>query len=463
MKSELLEDNHFHFIGIGGIGMSAIAIALLKKGFSVSGSDLIENDQTLKIKKMGATIFNSQKNKNIDDLESKFPNKKLIIVKSSAIQKDNKELAYSNKKNISVKHRSEILSLIMQTYKSIGVAGSHGKTSTSTFLSTLLDLCTKNTSSIIGGVQPIYNSNSYVEKTKYIVVEIDESDGSASNYSTDLGIITNIDFDHCDYYSNIDEVIRAFKQFASNSKKLLINNDCKTSIENISNCFKWSIHETKKIDYAMIPKEIKDTYTVADFYEKGNFVDTFKIPIPGLHNLSNVTAAISACRLNKVSLEAIRKNIKYIKLPKRRFEFKGEYKQRKIIDDYAHHPNEIKETIKLARLFTNKKNQRLVVIFQPHRFSRIEQFLDDFATELSKADSIILTSIYGAGEVNKNNINSSIISKKIYKMNNNVICLKDNYEVKKHFNNITNTKDFILNMGAGDCNNLWSILNNDRI
>ena len=203
--------------------MSAVAIALLEKGFSVSGSDLIQNDQILTIKKMGANIFNTQVQNNIDLIEKKYPNKELNIVISSAIKEDNKELTHSRKKKLSVKHRSEILSFIMQTYYSIGVAGSHGKTSTSTFLSTLLDLCTNNTSSIIGGIQPIYNSNSHIEDTKYLVAEIDESDGSTSNYSSDLGVITNIDFDHCDFYTDLDQIIKAFKNFASNSNKLLIN------------------------------------------------------------------------------------------------------------------------------------------------------------------------------------------------------------------------------------------------
>ena len=442
--------------------MSAIAVALLKKGFSVSGSDLLHNDQTLQIKKMGATIFDIQENKNIDTIQKQYQNKEIIIVKSSAIKKDNEELNYSNKKNLTIKHRSEILSFLMQSYKSIGVAGSHGKTSTSTFLSTLLDLCTKNTSSIVGGVQPIYNSNSHIEETKYMVAEIDESDGSTANYKSDLGVITNIDFDHCDYYSDINEVINTFKQFASNSKKLLINYDCKISRINISSCFKWSLKEIQNIDYAMIPKEMNESNTIADYYEKGNFVGTYNIPVPGLHNLSNITAAISACRINNVSLKKIKENIQYLKLPKRRFELKGAFNNRKIVDDYAHHPNEIKETIKLAKLFLSK-NSKLVVIFQPHRFSRVEKFFNEFAKELSKADSIIITNIYGAGEDNINNINSTMITNEIYKINQNVVYLKDNHEVKKFFDDITNPHDLILNMGAGDCNNLWAILKNDLI
>tara|TARA_Y100001968_G_scaffold7591_1_gene6465 strand:+ start:8433 stop:9824 length:1392 start_codon:yes stop_codon:yes gene_type:complete len=462
LKSNLLQTNHYHFIGIGGIGMSAIAIALIKKGFSVSGSDLIQNEQISSMKGIGTIIFDVQEEKNIDALQKKYPNKKLIIVKSSAIKNDNKELNYCNKKNFTVKHRSEILSFIMQCYKSVGVAGSHGKTSTSTFLSTLLDLCTKNTSSIIGGVQRIYNSNSHIEETKYIVAEIDESDGSTCNYKSDLGIITNIDFDHCDYYSNINEVINTFHKFAANSKKLLINHDCEISRNNINKCFKWSLKEIKNIDYAMIPQEINKTNTIAKYYEKGNFIDTFNIPVPGLHNLSNITAAISACRINDVSLKKIKNNIQYLELPKRRFELRGEFNNRKIFDDYAHHPSEIKATIELARLLMSKKN-KLIVIFQPHRYSRVEKLLNDFVKELAKADRIIITNIYGAGESNINNINSTLITNEIYKTNKDVIYLKDNYEVKKVFNDITNANDLILNMGAGDCNNLWSILINDCI
>tara|TARA_Y100001970_G_scaffold294335_1_gene450910 strand:- start:6068 stop:7459 length:1392 start_codon:yes stop_codon:yes gene_type:complete len=460
LKSNLLKSNHYHFIGIGGIGMSAIAIALLKKGFSVSGSDVVKNEQTLKIKEMGATLFERQEYKNIDTIQRKYKNKEIIIVKSSAIKKDNQELSYSNKKKLSVKHRSEILSSIMQSYLSIGIAGSHGKTSTSTFLSTLLDLCTKDSSSIVGGVHPIYNSNSHIDETKYIVAEIDESDGSTGNYKSDLGVITNIDFDHCDYYSNINEIINTFKIFALNSNKLLINYDCKISRNNIFSSYKWSIKEIKNIDYAMIPQELNESNTIADYFEQGNFLDTFNIPIPGLHNLSNITAAISACRLNNISLKEIKSNIKYLKLPKRRFELRGKFNNRKIIDDYAHHPNEIKATIELAKLFL-KENSNLIIVFQPHRFSRVERFLNEFADALAKANSIIITNIYGAGESNINNINSKILTNEIYKINQNVLYLKDNFEVKKFFNKITKPNDLILNMGAGDCNNLWSILQDD--
>ena len=294
--------------------------------------------------------------------------------------------------------------MLMESYTSIAVAGSHGKTSISTFLSTILDLCTKDSSSITGGIIPIYNSNAHVENTKFLVAEVDESDGTLSKYKPEIGIINNIDFDHCDHFSDLNEVLSSFKNFASNSKELLLNYDCKINKNNFEYCKKWSIKESEKMDYSIIPTLINKSHTIGRYYEKGNFIDILKIPIPGLHNLSNITGAIAASRMVGVDFNDIKKNIKYLKLPKKRFEFRGELDGRKIYDDYAHHPTEIKATISMARLFINQEitiviqKNRLVIIFQPHRYSRVKQFFVEFAKELSKADVVYLTNIYGAGE-----------------------------------------------------------------
>tara|TARA_B100000945_G_scaffold167749_1_gene134477 strand:- start:972 stop:2384 length:1413 start_codon:yes stop_codon:yes gene_type:complete len=466
LDKELLIKNHFHFIGVGGVGMSAIAMCLLKKGYSVSGSDLVKNTETNQLKQSGALIFDSQIKQNIEFLSSNFKNKVIYFVVSSAIKTDNEELSYCRENNLRIKHRSDILAMLMQSYTSLAIAGSHGKTSTSTFLSTLLELCTHNSSSITGGIIPIYNSNAHVENTKFLVAEVDESDGTINKYKSDIGIINNIDFDHCDHFSNINEVISSFKDFAANSKKLLINNDCEITKNNLNSDLNWSNKETKNVAYSIIPTEINNTQTIGKYYENGNFIDILNIPVPGLHNLSNITASIAASRMVGVDLNDIKKNIQYLKLPKKRFEFKGELDERKIYDDYAHHPNEIKATINLARLFINKKKNnnaeqenRLVVIFQPHRYSRVKQFCNEFAEELYKADVIYLTKIYGAGEINKDKINSKIIRDLIYKKNKNVKYLNDYHEITNNFYELTQKKDFIVNMGAGDCHDFWSILN----
>ncbi|WP_288247027.1 UDP-N-acetylmuramate--L-alanine ligase [uncultured Prochlorococcus sp.] len=469
MDKELLLKSHFHFIGIGGIGMSALAIGLLKKGCSVSGSDLVKNDETNKLEKLGAVIFNSQVRQNIEFVISKFTNKLIYFVVSSAIKSENEEFSYCRENNLTIKHRSEILAMLMQTYTALAVAGSHGKTSTSTFLSTILELCTRNSSSITGGIIPIYNSNCHLGNTKYLVAEVDESDGTINQYKSDIGIINNIDFDHCDYFSNLSEVISSFKSFAKKSKKLLFNFDCETSRNNFYSNWKWSNKTAKNVTYAIIPTEINSKYTIGKYYENENFISSLNIPIPGLHNLSNITAAIAATRMIGVDFIEIKKNIKYLKLPKKRFEFRGQVDERTLYDDYAHHPNEIKETIKLGRLLIQQKHnnvcqkRRLIAIFQPHRYSRVKQFTQEFAEELSKADVIYVTSIYEAGEVNTNKITSKIITDLIYKKNKNVSYINNYYEITNNFYELTQKGDLILNMGAGDCHNLWKILNEKTI
>ena len=447
--------------------MSAIAMGLLKKGCSVSGSDVVKNNETNKLEKLGAVIFNCQIRQNIEFITSKFNNKLINFVVSSAIKSENEEFSYCKKKNLTIKHRSEILAMLMQTYTALAVAGSHGKTSTSTFLSTILELCTHNSSSITGGIVPIYNSNCHLENTKFLVAEVDESDGTINKYKSDIGIINNIDFDHCDHFSSLNEVISSFKDFASNSKKLLLNFDCETTRNNFYSYDMWSNITTENVAYAIIPTKIKDSHTVGKYYENGNFISSLNIPIPGLHNLSNITAAIAASRMVGVDFKEIKKNIKYLKLPKKRFEFRGQIHERNLYDDYAHHPTEIKETIKLGRLFIKQKRNnesqksRLIAIFQPHRYSRVKKFAKEFALELSKADVIYVTSIYGAGEVNEEKINSKIITDLIYKQNKSVSYINNYHEITKKFYELTKQGDLILNMGAGDCHNFWSILNNE--
>ena len=448
--------------------MSALAMGLRKKGCSVSGSDLVKNNETNKLEHLGAVIFNSQSQQNIEFITSKFNNKLINFVVSSAIKPENEELSYCRKKNLTIKHRSEILSMLMQSYTALAVAGSHGKTSTSTFLSTLLELCTHNSSSITGGIIPIYNSNCHLENTKFLVAEVDESDGTIDKYKSDIGIINNIDFDHCDHFSNIGEVISSFKDFATNSKKLFLNFDCETTRSNFYSDSQWSNTTANNVAYALIPTEINENHTIGEYYENGNFISSLNIPIPGLHNLSNITAAIAASRMIGVDFIEIKQNIKYLQLPKKRFEFRGQIDKRNLYDDYAHHPNEIKETIKLGRLFIkNKRNNesqksRLIAVFQPHRYSRVKQFAKEFAEELSKADVIYVTSIYGAGEGNEDKINSGIITDLIYKQNKNVSFINNYHEMTKNFYELTQKGDLILNMGAGDCHHFWSILNGKK-
>ena len=445
--------------------MSALAMGLLKKGSSVSGSDLVKNNETNKLKDLGAFIFSSQIEQNIKFITSNFNNKLINFVVSSAIKPENEELSYCKKNNLTIRHRSEILAMLMQSYNAIAVAGSHGKTSTSTFLSTILELCTQNSSSITGGIIPIYDSNCHLEDTEFLVAEVDESDGTINKYKSDIGIINNIDFDHCDHFSDLDEVLSSFKAFASNSKKLLLNYDCEITRNNFTSDFNWSNTKQNNVAYSIIPIKLNRSYTIGKYYENGDFISILKIPIPGSHNLSNITASIAAARMIGVNFIDIKKNLEYLKLPKKRFELRGQIDERNFYDDYAHHPKEIKATIKLAKLFITKggdnesKKSRLIAIFQPHRYSRVKKFAKEIAEELSKADVIYVTSIYGAGERNEDKINSTIITDLIFLKNKNVYYIDNYYEMTKNFYKLTQKGDLILNMGAGDCHNFWSILN----
>jgi len=259
-------------------------------------------------------------------------------------------------------------------------------------------------------------------------------------------------------------MINSFKIFESNSKKLLVNGDCKMIQKYIKSDYKWSIVDVNNTNYSLIPINQTATSTIAQYFEQGKLISKLEIPIPGLHNLSNITAAIAACRILNVNFDNIKTKISNIKLPLKRFEFKGEIGGRTIIDDYAHHPKAVKATIKLGRLFLNKHNKykRLIAIFQPHRFSRVSEFFIEFANELALADKIIITNIYGAGEKNINNISSSLISTEIFKLNKNVKTVKDNNEIRKNFYHLTRENDLIINMGAGDCHNLWQILTSQK-
>jgi len=448
--------------------MSGLAMGLLKKGCSVSGSDLVNNNETKKLEDLGAVIFTSQIQQNIEFITSKFTNKLINFVVSSAIKPENKELSYCREKKLTIKHRSEILAMLMKSYTALAIAGSHGKTSTSTFLSTLLELCTHNSSSITGGIIPIYNSNCHLENTKFLVAEVDESDGTISKYEPDIGIINNVDYDHCDHFSDLNEILSSFRDFASNSKKILLNYDCEITRNNFYSENMWSNTTTSNIAYAIIPTLINERHTIGKYYEDGNFIDILNIPIPGLHNLSNITGSIAASRMIGVDFTDIKKNIKYLKLPKKRFEFRGQISERKLYDDYAHHPNEIKATIQLGRLFIKQninnhlQKSRLIAIFQPHRYSRVKQFAKEFAEELSKADVIYVTSIYGAGERNEEKINSKIITDLIYKKNKNVSYINNYHQIIKDFYELTQKGDLILNMGAGDCHNFWTFLNEQK-
>ena len=273
--------------------MSALAMILAKSGYSISGSD---NKKSSIIKELAANninIFENQKEENIDKIIKVInKNKKTLVVISSAIPEDNLELNRAKKYNLEIKHRSEILSWLIDQNNSIIISGSHGKTTTSTYITTILSLANKHPTAVIGGIVPLYKKNYNIGNRKLLIAEADESDGSLIQFKPNIGVITNIELEHVDHYKNLEDLIKTMKNFASNCKCLIGNADCKNIKKHINASTWFSTKTIDNIDFALIPKESNGCEISAEYYEQEMFIDLIKIPIPGIHNLSNTIAAI---------------------------------------------------------------------------------------------------------------------------------------------------------------------------
>ena len=451
---------HIHFIGIGGIGMSALAMILAKSGYSISGSDQKKSLTLKKLAENQVHIFQTQEESNIDEI-LKVHGKNILIVTSSAIHKNNLELSKAKKYNLKINHRSEILAFLIEQKRSIIVSGSHGKTTTSTYITTLFSYANQNPTAIIGGIVPLYKRNYNFSNSEFLIAEADESDGSLVKFKPNIGIITNLELEHVDHYIDLEDLIKTMKQFAQKCEYLITNYDCKNLKNSIQNTKWFSIQKIYNIDFALIPKESNGCEIIAEYYEKEKFIDIIKIPVPGMHNLSNTIAAIAACRTAGILFKDIRKGIKNLQLPLRRFEYKGLWKNRLIVEDYAHHPSEIKAAISIASTIIKTKNnlskispKRLVTIFQPHRYSRTEKFIKEFAESLINSDLVFITPIYSAGEDEIKGINNQTIGKELKKLNSNIKIYTpdDNQDLIKLIKEHTIEQDLILIMGAGDIN-----------
>ena len=448
--------------------MSALARILSEKGFSVSGSDNSQSDITRELSSKGIKIYSSQEERNITELCKKIFLPVRIVI-SSAISNTNKELSEATRKNLKILHRSEILSYLCNEKLSIVIGGSHGKTTTSSFIATILSLANYDPSAVIGGIVEHYKSNSYSGKGKYIVAEADESDGTITKLNAQIGLITNLELDHTNFYSDTNQLITTMKTFGNNCSKLIVNFDCKILREYFSNKISFSIRETNGINYAAIPIKCNGNMTIANYYENEKLIDQIKIPIPGLHNLSNLLGSIAACRLAGLEFREIYTCINKIKTPQRRFEFRGMWNGRYIVDDYAHHPTEIKATLSMAKLMIdsnidpNKKNLKSIIpVFQPHRYTRTKDFCKEFAQALASSSKVILTPIYGAGEKPIAGISSKMLASEIKSLNPSIkiIIAADFQDLVEILIANSQKGDIILNMGAGDINKVWGLLNN---
>ena len=382
-----------HFVGIGGVGMSAIAEVMLDKGYEISGSDLSESEVVQKLRAKGAVIYKGHAAVNVEGKDA--------IVLSSAIHQDNPELVQAKKLGLKIFHRSDILAFLLNAAKGIAVAGAHGKTTTSSMISVVLEHAGVDPTILIGGFVDYLNGNAKLGKSDYLVAEADESDGSFLKFYPHIAVVTNIEDDHMDHYGSMENIIKAFIQFVQNLDKenglavLCFDNE---NIRNIAPQL-----DRRYISYAL---EHEADYTAADIVAdgpqttftvvyKGEKLGAVTLNIPGRHNVLNALATIAVCHKLGLSIEAIAAGFAVFTGTKRRFQTKFRNDDVWIVDDYAHHPTEIQTTIKAARQ-TNPK--RLVVAFQPHRYTRTQLLRKEFGSCFKGADVLILTDIYAASE-----------------------------------------------------------------
>ncbi len=455
-----------HFIGVGGIGMSALASILAARGFQVSGSDPRNTPVVEGLRQQGVRVFPRQEAATIGALCDDDALTPLVVI-SSAVPESNPELAEARRRGLTVLHRSDILAALINGQPSIAIAGSHGKTTTSTLVATLLEATRQDPTAVIGGVVPAFGSNGRQGEGRLLVAEADESDGSLVKFAAHLGVLTNIELDHTDHYPDLQSLIDTLQRFAAGSQRLLANHDCPVLREHFQAHSWWSTETAEGVDFAALALEERGDGTRAEFYENGEPVGTLELPLPGRHNLSNAAAAIAACRLEGVPFADLQAAVAGLRPPGRRFDCRGIWQERVIVDDYAHHPSEVAATLATARLMVESGRsplpmppQRLLAVFQPHRYSRTAQFLEEFAAALAHADEVLVAPLYAAGEAPIAGVSSAALAEAVRRHAPQLaVQAADSLDqLVDQLAQASRRGDLVLAMGAGDVNSLWDRL-----
>ena len=434
------EKTHIHFIGIGGIGMSGIAEILLRMGYQVQGSDLSANDRTKSIERLGGKVFQGHHADHINQETS-------VVVYSTAVPEDNPEIQKARDLKIPQIRRAEMLAELMRLKYGIAVAGTHGKTTTSSILATILHHLNVDPTHVIGGVVQNLGGNAQLGKSEFIVVEADESDGSFLYLNPVLSVITNIDNDHLDFYGNEDKIFEAFEEFSNKVPFYGINafniHDEKLRIlrEKTKKPYRTFGIETK-CDYEARNVEFTERSSRFDLYFRGEKASSVDLSLPGDHNILNALGAITVAHQLIDDLGVISAAVSSFKGVGRRFETLYEKNGFKIVDDYAHHPTEIEVVLKTALKLNSEK---LVVIFEPHRYSRTRDCWDQFKLCFQNLQDLILLPIYPASEAPIPGISSDKLGNEIGRPT-----LVNNWqEVESLLDKLRKEKAFVITLGAG--------------
>jgi UDP-N-acetylmuramate--alanine ligase len=441
-----------HFIGIGGIGMSALAYVVTQRNLPISGSDAKPNHITARLAELGARIFDSQVAGNIEEILKTSSVGLPQIVCSTAISPTNPELAAATERGCPIFHRSDVLAALIAESKAIGVAGTHGKTTTSSAISCMLLGASVDITAVLGGEIVGWEAgNARLGTSEYLVAEVDESDGSLVKHHPYIGIITNIELDHTDRYHSIEEVIDTFKIFEKQCQITIGSWDCPIVKGSLNVQISYSLNPDSNADYIAKAIEYSAIGTKAEIWERGNLLGTLNLKVLGQHNLSNALAAIASGRVLELPFDALAAGLATFEGARRRFELRGTSGGISFIDDYAHHPSEILVTLAAARLKVGSSG-RVVAIFQPHRYSRTLTFLDEFAASFGDADVVILTDIYSAGEQNDGRIDGEKLCQAVSRHHASATYCPTPAAAVEKLHQILQPGDMAIFLGAGNLN-----------
>ncbi|MAJ44776.1 MAG: UDP-N-acetylmuramate--L-alanine ligase [Candidatus Marinimicrobia bacterium] len=436
-----------HFVGIGGIGMSGMAELLHCLGFEISGSDMRSSERTEHLLSIGIKVFTGHDSENIGNCD--------VLVYSSAVNSENSEVKFGKDMGIPVIRRAEMLGELMKLKKiSIGVSGTHGKTTTSSLLGIILEDAKVNPTLVIGGIVNKFNTNAISGSGDIIVVEADEFDKTFLQLSPTYSIINNLDLEHLDCYKNIEELQSSFIAFANSVPfygKVAVCIDHKNTREILSNIKRpiatFGFH--KDANYRAKNLKYNQLKTNFDLYNNNEFITEIILNIPGIHNVQNALGAIVIADELNIPIENIRDGLSQYSGVRRRFQVIDELSCGTIlIDDYAHHPTEVAATLSSAK---KGWDNRIISIFQPHLYSRTRDFYKDFADAFIQSDIAIFTDIYPAREKRIEGVNTELIINELKKIgHSNIIYIPNKVNIPKKVKEIYKKGDLIITMGAGD-------------
>ena len=451
MKIELAKTEIIHFVGIGGIGMSGLALIMKRMGFNVQGSDVQTNKNVERLKRDKIKINIKHSKKNISSAT--------IVVVSSAIKKNNPELIEAKRRMLPIYKRGQMLANIVSLTKNIVVTGSHGKTTTTSLLAAIFSKTKLDPTIINGGVLNAIKNSVKLGKSDWCILEADESDGSFIHVPPTYSIVTNIDREHMDYYDSIDDLKNLFIKFINKvpsfGKSFICiddknNNDLLKRLK-IKNYFTYGTNPKSQF-YIKNIRQLKE-FSEYDLSiklpgKKSIIIKKIKIPLLGIHNIRNSTAAAAVALTIGISKNTIKIGLKEFKGVQRRFNKIFTHRETNFYDDYAHHPTEIKEVLNGVR--AAYKKEEIICVFQPHRISRLKDLKKEFSLSFKKANTVILCPIYAAGEKIKLGFDYTSFAKEIIKNSKvKLFMVNDQYQLAKFIKNNIYGKKIVVGMGAG--------------